>query len=409
MYICIRFANIHKFIIMFRRQISDKLLYLASKYPVVTLTGPRQTGKTTLVKTVFPDYNYVNLENPARRSLAIEDPNSFIEQYSQKTIIDEVQYAPDLLSYIQEKVDETGMAGHFIITGSQNLQLIENVTQSLAGRTTILKLLPLSLSELITDKDLNPKPTYSELVFNGFFPGKYKHDINSTDFYQSYFETYIQRDVRQIKNIVNLDLFANFVRLCAGRIGQIVDLSSLASDAGVSVNTVKGWLSLLQAAYIVILLQPYYKNLNKRIIKSPKLYFSDTGLASFLLNITDQSQIDTHYLKGGLFENMIFLELLKNRLNNGLLSNIYYYRDSNKNEVDFILEETDKLRILEVKSGQTFSSSFLKPLDFWKRNFTHINAQTFLIYGGKESQRFKDHSIVSWKQLSLIYDDITLP
>lgn len=390
---------------MVKRQIADKLIYLSKKFPVVTITGPRQTGKTTLVKMLFPDYDYVNLENPERKRLALEDPQAFINQYSGSTIIDEIQYAPELLSYIQEKVDESKKPGHFIITGSQSLMMLEKVTQSLAGRTAILKLLPFSFSELKAFYGREIKLGYSDLIFNGLFPGKYQMDINSNDFYQSYFETYIQRDVRQIKNILNLELFSNFIRLCAGRIGQIIDLSSLAGDVGVSVNTVKGWLSVLQASYIIVLLQPYYKNLNKRLIKSPKLYFTDTGLASFLLNITDASQINSHYLKGGLFENLVFLEFLKSRYNKGLLQNIYFYRDSNKNEIDFLIENNNSLDVIEVKSGQTFSNSFLKPLGFWKRNFPEIKSDSYLVYGGNLSQKYKDINIVSWRGLSIILDN----
>ena len=390
---------------MIKRQISKKVNQLVKKYPVLTITGPRQTGKTTLVRSLFKDYAYVNLENPERRRLALNDPQGFINHYNSFTIIDEIQYAPDLLSFIQEKVDNERIPGQYIITGSQSFSMLERVTQSLAGRTAILKLLPLTYHEVSNFYRNSFNPSYAELIFNGLFPGKYQMDIASVDFYQSYFETYIQRDVRQIKNIVNLEQFSNFVRLCAGRIGQILDLSSIAGDVGVSVNTVKGWLSVLQASYIIVLLQPYYKNLNKRLIKSPKLYFTDTGLASFLLNITNTTQVESHYLKGGLFENYVLLELLKNRYNNGLLQNIYFYRDSNHNEIDFLIERHNGIYAIEVKSGQTFSDSFLKPLNFWNKNFLNIKSDTFLVYGGEVSQKYKNINIVSWKGLSILFND----
>ncbi len=260
------------------------------------------------------------------------------------------------------------------------------------------------MDEVRQFNDLPEELNIFELIFNGFYPGKYNLDIHPTDFFLSCFETYIQRDVRQIKNISNLELFSNFIRLCAGRIGQVLDLSSLAADTGVSVNTVKGWLSVLQASYIIVMLQPYYKNLNKRLIKSPKLYFADTGLASYLLNISNADQLQNHYLRGGLFENFVLLELLKSRYNKGLDKNIYFYRDNNKNEIDFIVEKADKVDVIEVKSGQTFSEALLKSLKFWKRNFDEINSDTYLIYGGDITQQYKNHNIVSWKNISILFD-----
>ncbi len=389
---------------MIKRHIAEKLRQLAGKFLVVTVSGPRQSGKTTLVRAEFPEHQYVNLENPEKRLLASTDPNGFLKSFSGNVIIDEIQYVPELLSYIQEIVDDTQRPGHFILTGSQSLLMLEKVSQSLAGRTALVNLLPLSYNELQNSDYADPNMNFEYYLFHGFFPGKYKMGIDPADFYPAYFGTYVQRDVRQIKNIVNLELFSNFVRLCAGRVGQVLELSSISGDAGVSVNTVKGWLSVLQAGHIIFLLRPYYKNLNKRLIKSPKLFFTDTGLAAFLLGITKQKQIESHYLRGGLFENLILLEMLKDRYNKGLPENIYYYRDNNKNEIDLIIDEGDKLKIIEIKSGQTFSTSFLKPLKFWERNFPDIPSETMLVYGGTVKQKIGTSRIIPWNGLDDIND-----
>jgi hypothetical protein len=386
---------------MLRRKITDKLLQLTGKFPVITITGPRQSGKTTLVKSLFGSYSYVSLENPERRLLAKSDPQGFLNQFEgQHLIIDEIQYVPELLSYIQEIVDNSGIPGQFIVTGSQSLMMLDHVTQSLAGRTTILKLLPFSLSELTGSQYYNADFGYQYWIYNGMYPGIYDRGIDPKDFFPAYFETYIQRDVRQIQNIRDLDLFTNFVRLLAGRTGQIIDFTSLSNDTGVSVNTIKGWLTVLQASHLIFQLQPYYKNLNKRIIKSPKIYFTDPGLVSFLLNISSPDQVTNHYLKGGLFENLIIVEILKDRFNHGMTPNLYYYRDNNKNEIDLIIEGAEKLDIIEIKSGQTFSHSFVKSLVFWKKNFKEIKSEKYLIYGGTISQRLQDVNILSWRDIN---------
>jgi predicted AAA+ superfamily ATPase len=385
---------------MIRRKITDKFLQLSGKFPVITITGPRQSGKTTLVKSLFDSYSYVSLENPERRLMAKTDPQGFLNQFEEKLVIDEIQYVPELLSYIQEIVDNSGIAGQFILTGSQSLMMLDNVSQSLAGRTAILKLLPFSLSELYDSKYFSNDFGYQYWIYNGLYPGIFDKNIDPKDFYPAYFETYIQRDVRQIQNIRDLDLFTNFVRLLAGRTGQILDFTSLSNDTGVSVNTIKGWLAVLQASHIIFQLQPYYKNLNKRMIKSPKIYFTDPGLVSFLLNINSPDQINNHYLKGGLFENLIIAEILKDRYNLGMTPNLYYYRDNNKNEIDLIIESAEKLDIIEIKSGQTFSQNMLKSLIFWDRNFKEIKSERYLIYGGTISQMFQDVNILSWRDIT---------
>lgn len=386
---------------MIKRHIEEKALYFSKKYPVVTITGPRQSGKTTLVENLFKDHQYYSLENPNTRAQIQGDPSILFLPEGKKIIIDEVQRIPDLLSYIQVHSDKQKINGQFIITGSQSLLLSDKVSQSLAGRTAILKLLPFSLSEMKTI-DQYSEDEYEDWIFRGFYPRIYDQNMLPADFFPFYFETYLQRDVREIQNVRNLSQFSNFVKLCAGRVGQLVDYSSLANDAGVSVNTAKGWLSLLEASYVITLLNPYYKNLNRRIIKSPKLYFIDVGLASFLLDIQNPKQLSTHYLRGNLFENLIILELLKKRFNNAQLSNLYFFRDSNKNEVDCIMEDVE-LKAIEIKSAKSFSNSFVDGLKSFARFSEMKTGNGNVVYGGEEKFTFKDFNIVSWRNLERLY------
>lgn len=386
---------------MIKRQISNKLLQLSKKFRVVTITGPRQSGKTTLAKAVFSEYDYVSLENLDTRLLAQEDPRGFLQSHPEKCIIDEIQLVPELLSYIQTIVDKENIKGRFILTGSQNLLLLEKITQSLAGRTALIKLLPLSQLELSKLPAINFS-YYEEIIYQGFYPAIYADEIPPEDFYPAYVETYVQRDVRQIQNIRNLTTFTSFIKLCAGRTGQILDYSSLASDAGISVNTVKEWISVLETSYIIFLLQPYYKNFSKRLIKSPKLYFYDTGLASYLLNIKDETQLSTHYLKGSLFENFVILELLKHRFNQGLQSDIFFWRDNKKNEIDCIVDKVEPIAI-EIKSGKTFTKDFLKMRKYWQNVSAIENNDFSLVYGGEESFSFQGTNIYSWKDLNTLF------
>jgi uncharacterized protein len=386
---------------MIKRHIEERALYFSKKYPVVTITGPRQSGKTTLVENLFSDHEYYSLENPIIRAQIQEDPSILFLPEGKKIIIDEVQRIPDLLSFIQVHSDRQKINGQFIITGSQSLLLSEKVSQTLAGRTALLKLLPLSLSEM-KSIDQYSEDDYEDWIFRGFYPRIYDQSMIPADFFPFYFETYLQRDVREIQNVRDLSQFSNFVKLCAGRVGQLVDYSSLANDAGVSVNTAKGWLSLLEASYVITLLNPYYKNLNKRIIKSPKLYFIDVGLASFLLDIHNPKQLSTHYLRGNLFENLVIVELLKRRFNSAQLSNLYFFRDSNKNEVDCILEDIE-LKAIEIKSAKSFSNSFIDGLKTFSRFSEMKKRNGIVVYGGKESFSFKDFKIISWRNLERIY------
>ncbi len=384
---------------MIKRQITEKLIQLSGKFPVVTITGPRQSGKTTLAKHVFADYEYVSLENPDTRLKAEEDPRGFFENNSGKVIIDEIQHVPKLLSYIQTIVDAEKTMGKFILTGSQNLLMSEKISQSLAGRTALLKLLPFNRLELIKKKGVKDY-SYEEIIYKGAYPAIYSHNIDPGDFYPAYLETYIQRDVRSIQNIRNLRAFTTFIKLCGGRTGQILDLSSLANDTGISVNTAKEWLSVLEASYIIFLMPPFYKNYSKRLIKSPKLYFYDTGLVAFLLGIENREQLLSHYLKGSLFENHVILEILKQRYNTGKQANIYYWRDNKKNEIDCIIDGLTPMAI-EIKAGKTFSKDFLKMKKYWIKT-TGLPEDSFsLVYGGDESFNFLNTKVSSWKDFSL--------
>lgn len=388
---------------MIKRDIEERVLYFSGKYPVVTLTGPRQSGKTTLVVTLFPNHEYYSLENPITRDLVKEDPSTLFYPEGKKIIIDEVQRFPDLLSFIQVEADKQKINGQFILTGSQSLLLSEKVSQTLAGRTAILKLLPFSLAELNSLTGFSDDP-YTHWLFRGFYPRLYDQKMQPEDFFPFYYETYLQRDVRDIQHIRDLSLFSNFVRLCAGRIGQLLDYSSLANDTGVSVNTVRGWLSLLEASFVLVLLQPYYKNLNKRIIKSPKLYFVDVGLASFLLNISNPEQLANHYLRGHLFENMVVLEMLKQRYNQAKPANLFFFRDSNNNEVDCVVESSD-IKAVEIKSALAFSNSFVKGLEYFVRNSGISPHNGYVVYGGNDSFIFKGFHVVSWRHLAVFSDN----
>ncbi|MBI4649369.1 MAG: ATP-binding protein [Bacteroidia bacterium] len=383
---------------MIEREISPVIKKMAEKYPVISLTGPRQSGKTTLLKHIFPEYQYFILENPETRLLAINDPQNFIIRCGEKAIIDEIQHAPELFSYIQITVDEKKIPGQFILSGSQNFLLHEKISQSLAGRAAILKLLPLSISE-IQNVGIQGKE-YETLLFNGLYPGLYDLQIESRYFYPNYIETYLERDVRSIKQITNLADFIRFLQLCAARTGNLLNLSSLAQDAGISVNTAKSWISVLEASYIIFLLQPYYKNFNKRIVKMPKLYFYDVGLAVSLLRIETVSQLNTHYHIGSLFENLIITEFVKYRYNQGLQTNCYFWRDNKGEEIDCIVEKALGLVPIEIKSSKTFNYSFLNNIKFWNALTGNPPENSYIIYGSNNDYIASDVNVYSWMNLS---------
>ncbi len=385
---------------MIQREISAKTLQYANQYPVVTITGPRQSGKTTLCKMLFPEKAYVSLENIDDRQFAKNDPKGFLARFPKGAVIDEIQRVPDLLSYIQSLVDETQTEGFFILTGSQQFELLENISQSLAGRTALVRLLPLTLSEAYgaeCDSIL-----LDHVLYTGFYPRIFDKKLNPGEAMQFYVNTYVERDLRLLINIKDLSKFEFFLKLCAGRTGQILNLSSLGNDCGVNHATIKSWISVLEASYIIKLLRPFYKNFNKRLIKSPKLYFLDTGLASFLLDINDEKQMNTHPLRGSLFENFVVSEFLKNRFNNGQTDNLFFFRDNTGNEVDLICDHGQKTDAVEVKSAQTIASDFFKGLRFFSKLSGDIRNR-IVIYGGDSSYVREDFHVTGWRDIGKIF------
>lgn len=359
----------------------QKAVALSKQYPFVVITGPRQSGKTTLAKDAFPDYRKVSLEDLDNRAFAESDPRGFISTYPDKIIIDEVQRVPSLLSYLQTHSDDVGGDGMYILTGSQNLQLMEAVDQSLAGRVGLLHLLPFSRQEM-KDGGIFPESTDAKLL-NGCYPRLYDKGISPTDYYPNYINTYVERDVRNIKDITDLGKFTRFLKLCAARTGQLLNKSSLANDCGISVPTVDSWLSILESSYIIFLLKPDHKNYSKRLVKTPKLYFYDTGLAASLLEIKTETQMNTHYLRGNLFENMVVADFIKNDFNKGIIEpSVSFWRDSAGNEVDLIYRDSDKEDAFEIKSAETFNESFLDGLKYWSKYSGAKPSQLHVVYGG---------------------------
>lgn len=384
---------------MIKRDIETELLSLATQYPIVTVTGPRQSGKTTLVKSLFPDKPYANLEHLATRDLALTDPIRFLEHYPEGAILDKVQRTPDLLSYLQVIVDDHQINGEFILTGSEQLNLHQHVSQSLAGRTALLKLLPLTFRELMHH---NIKLTVNKQLLHGFYPRIYQQQLEPRRAYRNYFETYIERDVRQLSHIQDLNKFKKFIKLCAGRVGQLLNHTNLANEVGVSSQTIHHWISILEASYIVILLQPYFENFGKRLIKSPKLYFIDVGLASYLLDIETTNQMDRDPLRGQLFENMVIMDFIKHRLNQGLDPQVYFYRDNKQHEIDLIFKRGHELIPIEIKSSQTFTSHFLKGVNYFKQLCGDRVPTGYIAYAGQTTQRIHDTKLIRYDQLDTI-------
>jgi predicted AAA+ superfamily ATPase len=385
---------------MIKRHVEQKLLKFIKQYPVLMLTGPRQSGKTTLCKMALPDKPYVSLESPDNREYALSDPKGFLSEYPKGVIIDEAQHAPELFSYIQGIVDEKKKNGMFVLTGSQNFQLLNKVNQSLAGRTAILKLLPFSIREI---KPIIKKMSLNEVLLSGFYPRIYDEKLEPQHALSFYFETYVERDVRSLLNVKDLSSFQKFVRLCAGRVGQLLNLSSLGNEAGVSHTTAREWLSLLEASYIVFLLPPHYKNYNKRITKAPKLYFYDVGLASHLLGIETVKQMQRDPLRGSLFENLVVIEFLKKQYEEASRANLSFFRDSNQNEVDLILPSGNALWAVEIKSGQTIASDFFKGLNYFKGVNKEDHLKNFVVYGGDQTQKRTSAQVVPWNELDTLF------
>lgn len=379
---------------MIKRTAEQELRELAMSFKAVAVVGPRQSGKSTLVRHVFPDKPYVSLENPDLRIFASQDPRGFLSTYPDGAILDEVQRTPELFSYLQEILDTANQNGLFILTGSNNFILQERISQSLAGRVGYLQLLPLSIEE-IGELDTDP----DSLMFRGGYPIIYQQNISPTRWYANYIRTYVERDVRLIKNIGDLNVFEKFLRLCAGRIGQMLNMSSLAVEVGVDVKTIDAWLSVLEMSFVVFRLQPYHKNYNKRIVKMPKLYFYDVGLALSLMGVEELSQVQLHPFRGALFENLILLEIMKQRLNAGRRPNLYFWRDNTGNEIDILLDRGTELLAIEVKSGQTVTADYFKGLNFWQR--TSGQEGGFVVYAGDQQQmRSNGVQVVPFRKLT---------
>lgn len=383
---------------MIERKSAAILIEKAAHYPIVAITGPRQSGKSTLAKATFPHKPYISLEDLDTRQFATDDPRGFLSQFPHGAILDEVQHCPGLFSYLQTLVDAKLEMGLFILTGSQQFGLTARITQSLAGRVGFLQLLPFTLSEL---QGAHCAPVDLEaLLFTGLYPPIYDRHVAPTSWYSDYIMTYVERDVRQLINVQDLHSFHRFLKMCAARTGQILNLSSLAADCGITHNTAKAWLSVLEASYIVFLLAPHHRNFNKRITKSPKLYFYDTGLACALIGIQDSKQIAIHSIRGVLFETWVVGELIKQRFNQGLLSNLYYWRDSQGHEIDIIVEQGDTLIPIEIKSGKTIASDFFDNLLYWQALANQTTPPAILVYGGDQVQTRGNVRVTNWAALS---------
>lgn len=378
------------------RDIVNLILQYGMKYPVIALTGPRQSGKTTLLKKIFPDYEYVSLENKDIRNFAETDPNGFLTRYPGKVIFDEVQRVPPLFSYIQTRVDESGEMGQFILSGSQNFHLMENITQSLAGRVAIFKLFPFDFQEL-QSAELLPDD-YLQILVKGFYPAIFDREIPSRIFYSNYVQTYIHRDVSKMIAIKDIRLFQNFLGLCATRAGQLLNLNSLANECGIAQPTAKSWLSALENSYILFQLFPYHENFSKRIVKTPKLYFYDTGLLCYLLKISTPEQILTHSVKGNLFENMMIAEYVKRIYHKNNFQDVWFWRDSTGHEVDLIIQDGLQLTLVEMKAGQTIMSDMFKGLSWWENLSGLKDLSKTLVYGGNERQTRSLGEVLPWKE-----------
>jgi predicted AAA+ superfamily ATPase len=393
---------------MIKRHLEQKLKTAIGQYPVVTVTGPRQSGKTTLLRGALGGFDYVNLEDPDRRADAMSDPRAFLGQFKSGVILDEAQQVPSLFSYLQGIVDSTGTPGQFVLSGSQNFLLMEKISQSLAGRCAILHLMPFSFPELrgwgvmdiANPGGLNASAEVPcdlhEMLFSGFYPRIHDRKLPPQDWLANYYQSYIERDVRQVVNVGDVEVFNRFVRLCAGRNGQLLNMSSLSGDCGASAVTVKRWLSILETSFIIKLLRPHHKNFNKRLIKSPKLYFMDTGLLCYLLRIRNAEDLRFHAMRGSVFETWVISELYKNYYHQGLIPDLYFWRDSNGHEVDILMDHGSELIPVEIKSGQTLNEEFFKGLDYFSQLSGALTKKGLLVYGGVTPASRHGISVVPW-------------
>lgn len=376
-------------------------------FPILTITGPRQSGKTTLSRLLAPELPYLSLEDPDTRAFATEDPRAFLRQVGDGAILDEVQRAPELFSYLQAVVDADRRMGRFILTGSSQFELIGSITQSLAGRASLLHLLPFSYAEL---QAAGRAPTsVNALLHAGFFPPIHDRRVDPTVWLQDYVSTYLERDVRQILNIQDLATFQRFIQLCAGRIGQLLNITSLAADTGITRVTAESWLSVLQASHLVFLVRPWFSNLNKRLVKSPKLYFCDPGLAAWFVGVRTPAHISAHPQRGALFENWIMTELLKAQTNHGLKPTLHFLRDKEGHEIDALIETgPDTFHAVEIKSGETIASDFFSGLDYWRAKLTRQTITPWLIHGGTALQQREKATVLPWNDLSQLIEKIAL-
>jgi predicted AAA+ superfamily ATPase len=385
---------------MINRFLGQKIKESAQKMPIIAITGPRQSGKSTLIQALFPDHSYQNLEDPELRQFANSDPKGFLQAQKGNLILDEVQYVPHLFSYIQVISDRDKIAGQFILSGSQNFQLMESISQSLAGRVSIFNLLPFSLEEIKNTSF--QMATYEEYIIKGFYPRIYDLDLDPNRWLQDYLRTYVERDVRQLLNIGNLGVFRQFLEICAGRIGQLVNFTEIGNQIGISYQTVNKWLSILETSFICYSLRPYHKNFNKRIVKSPKLYFYDTGLACALFNLKSVNELNSHFAKGALFENFVLNEIMKNQLNRDLIPKNYFWNASGSHEIDLVMEASGKLIAAEIKAGRTINSNFFNSLIYFQNASGLSPEDSYLIYGGDEVQKRSISQVLNWNHLDLL-------
>ena len=383
---------------MLARDAEKTLIRLAKSFPVVAITGPRQAGKTTLAKAVFKDKPYVSLENPDEREFAQNDPKRFLARFPNGAVLDEVQRCPALLSWLQGVVDQRGVMGDFVLTGSAQFDLIEGITQTLAGRVGRVELLPLSSSEL---KAANQLPnSLSQMLIQGGYPALYDRKITPQDWFSNYVATYVERDVRQLISVRNLSQFQTFLKMCASRTGQLINLTSLGADCGISAVTAKQWLSVLETSYIVTLLRPHHSNFGKRLVKTPKIYFLDSGLAAWLMGIRSAETLETHAARGALFESWVVSELYKKRLNTGLPIDLFFWRDNTGNEVDLIVENEKGLQPIEIKSGSTYASDWSQGLKKWQALAKNSSLEPAILYGGESNFEREGLKVWGWRDVA---------
>ncbi len=385
---------------MIHRNLQTIIENLLEGFPIVTLTGPRQSGKTTLARAVFENYPYASLEEPDLRHAANEDPRSFLSRFPDGAVFDEVQRSPQLFSYLQKGVDNDGRMGLYLLTGSQQFGLMSGITQSLAGRAAFVELLPFCIEELILSG--KAPGDIDTMMLTGCYPPIYDRKVTPAAWYSAYVAAYVERDVRQMLNIQDLQAFQRFVRLCAGRTGQLLNLSSLAVECGITHNTAKSWISVLEASYLVFLLRPHHANFNKRLVKMPKLYFYDTGLVSWLLGIRTTEQMVTHPLRGSIFETYVISEVIKYSLNQGEKPAVTFWRDSNGNEIDLLIEQGDRLKPVEIKSGRTLTHEAFKGLHKWCKLAGKKAKAPALVYAGEESYPYKGIQVMGWRECSRV-------